>query len=303
MAVACRKSGLIIPFLLAITSDSITAQPFALKHNSKLQLQNFWISPDSDSLNRPRLTELSGLCCVYQGNSAILAIQDGGNSSDIWVFSGAGNQGLSHVRLELINKDWEAISADCSSLYVGDFGNNRGNRTDLVIYRITGVLQELGKHDFVGSVAVDTIGFQFADQRKFTSRLFHNFDCESMLLHEDFIWVLSKNWLNFRCNVYELPNIPGEHSAKRIGKIRTRFLVTDACWAGADLWVVGYSLLGKQFIAQVDAVTFKIKAKRTLPLSPGQVEGVTYCLENNQLYIATEARKSQPGAVYRVGLR
>ena len=40
------------------------------------------------------------------------------------------------------NIDWEDITQDDTSIYIGDIGNNSGNRTDLKIYKIS-------KTDFV----------------------------------------------------------------------------------------------------------------------------------------------------------
>ena len=44
------------------------------------------------------------------------------------------------------NVDWEDITADDNYIYIGDFGNNNGTRTDLKIYRIS-------QNDFFNTVS------------------------------------------------------------------------------------------------------------------------------------------------------
>ncbi len=158
------------------------------------------------------LEETSGICHSPEG---LWNVNDGGNGSLIylypeiqyqkWLTTGSFDyNAVRTYRLPIPNIDWEAISTDSTYLYIGDFGNNKGNRKDLCIYKIR--LSELmqlsmpievdrtsknpstssrkGKviFDFLHLDLIEKIEFEYHDQNKFKERKLHNFDCESMLL-------------------------------------------------------------------------------------------------------------------------
>jgi hypothetical protein len=62
----------------------------------------------------------------------------------------------------ITNTDWEEISQDEDYIYIGDIGNNSGNRDDLKIYRA-------GKNSILNNSAVfDSVCFTYSDQTDFT---------------------------------------------------------------------------------------------------------------------------------------
>ena len=56
------------------------------------------------------------------------------------------------------NSDWEEISQDDGYIYLGDFGNNTGDRTDLHILRVEKSSLKSGKP------SIDTIWYTYSDQ-------------------------------------------------------------------------------------------------------------------------------------------
>ena len=77
---------------------------------------------------------------------------------------------------ESTNVDWEDITRDDEHTYVGDFGNNLGNRTDLKIYK----LANTNLNEVTGIPEV--IEFSYPEQVDFSEQMFStNYDCEALI--------------------------------------------------------------------------------------------------------------------------
>ena len=125
----------------------------------------------------------------------------------------------------LISKDVEEISQDSLYLYFGDLGNNRGNRRDLRILRIS-------KESLLNQIfAMDTIAFSYEDQTDFTSRpQATDFDCEAFIVTDDSIYLFTKQWVAAKTTVYSLPKTPGTHVARRRETHNVKGLITGAAY-------------------------------------------------------------------------
>ena len=148
----------------------------------------------------PTLNENSGIIFF---NGHLFSINDGGNSSSIFEIDTMGSIIREITVTNAINVDWEAISHNSQSIFVGDFGNNSGSREDLCIY-------EISKQDIQDSQATEVTAirrpFRFEDQLDFNwASNAHNFDCEALISTEDSIYLFSKNWLNEETKLYILP--------------------------------------------------------------------------------------------------
>ncbi len=123
----------------------------------------------------------------------------------------------------LENKDWEDLAENATHLYVGDFGNNAGNRTDLRIYKIS-------KNDLLaGTVTAEIIEFSFSDQTDFTpAPNATNHDCEAFVVLGDSLHIFSKRWLDNTTRRYVLPTTPGTYIADLRDSFDTDCLVTAA---------------------------------------------------------------------------
>lgn len=125
----------------------------------------------------------------------------------------------------LISKDMEEVSQDSLYLYFGDVGNNRGNRHDLRILRIS-------KESILNQTfAIDTIAFSYEDQTDFTPHLqATDFDCEAFVVTDDSIYLFTKQWVSTQTTIYSLPKTPGTHIAQRRETYNVNGLITGATY-------------------------------------------------------------------------
>ena len=78
--------------------------------------------------------ETSGLIFF---DKQLWTINDSGNKPEIYQLDTSnGNVVRKIVISNSVNKDWESITQDEENVYIGDFGNNSGNRKDLCILKI-----------------------------------------------------------------------------------------------------------------------------------------------------------------------
>ena len=144
------------------------------------------------------LDENSGL--IYS-NERLFSINDGGNGTKIQELSFQGNI-LRTIHVDSNqNTDWEAITQSESDVFIGDFGNNAGNRTNLRILRIN--KNELQNFDTVHAMSRH---FYYSDQVNFNNVLNqHNFDCEAFFFYQDSLHLFTKGWENLYTKHYVIP--------------------------------------------------------------------------------------------------
>jgi hypothetical protein len=148
---------------------------------------------------------------------------------------------LQTVNVNAPNVDWEDITSDEEHVYLGDVGNNGGNRTDLKILRFSRALLE---DPSTTEVNVDTIAFAYEDQTSFEFAMNNNdWDCESILAHSDSIYLFTKNWVDHQTRLYSIPAQPGEHLAQLRGSHDVQGLITGAAMEanGERVVLVGYT--------------------------------------------------------------
>jgi hypothetical protein len=185
------------------------------------------------------LNETSGLLMVDGGLWTIL---DSGNPHAIFrIDPASGGVTRTLTITNATNTDWEDIAADDAWVYVGDFGNNSGSRTDLRVYRVprTALLDE-----GITEVIADTIRFAYADQTDFTpANNANNWDCEAFIARDDSLFLFSKNWLTSDCYLYALSATPGDHFAERRDTLLSSGLVTGASIdpTSGDIALIGYT--------------------------------------------------------------
>jgi hypothetical protein len=188
-----------------------------------------------------------------------------------------------------VNTDWEDLAQDSLYIYIGDFGNNSGNRTDLHVLRIL-------KSSFLNPpLLADTIWFHYEDQVDFTaSSQETNFDCEALIAKGDSLYVFTKEWTSMSTSVYRFPNVPGDYSAQRMGSWNVNGLITGATWNDSLQCIVlsGYSPLLQPFIYllydfQDNEFFSGNKRKVSLNLPFHQAEGVAFA-DNYTLLVSNE---------------
>ena len=138
----------------------------------------------------------------------------------------------------IVNTDWEEISQDEDYIYIGDIGNNSGNRDDLKIYRTD-------KRSILNNSAVfDSVCFTYSDQLDFTTATYDSdFDCEAFIVSKDSIYLFTKEWVSNGTSVYSLPKTPGNYVAKKRSSFNVDGLITGAVYLEKERIIVltGYS--------------------------------------------------------------
>lgn len=183
-----------------------------------------------------------------------------------------------------VNTDWEDIAQDGEFIYIGDIGNNSGSRKDLHILRISKKSLLKGIPDF------EIISFSFEDQEDFTPRpQATDFDCEAMVVHDDQIFLFTKEWISGGTSEYALPNSPGKHLARKVRSYPVEGLITgaDVSYDGNSLILCGYSTLIQPFLYILEDESSKALKRIPLALPYNQVEGVAI-KSKNEVYISNE---------------
>lgn len=219
-------------------------------------------------------------------------INDSGNTNELFGIDPSTGEIRQQIRVEGgTNVDWEALTQDDSFIYIADTGNNKGNRTNLCIYRLKKTDMTLAEK---GIIRAEVLHFVYDDQVDFSIRLHKNaFDCEALIATDTSLMLFSKNWRKEKTTLYQLPKTPGSYAAKSIAEFNCRGLITDATVDSSGNFI----LLGYQeftpFIWLIDRnILSETKMPKALridfPLQWGvQTEGV--CVrEDGKLVVSCE---------------
>jgi hypothetical protein len=180
----------------------------------------------------PKLkTELSSIIketsALVMFNGELWTLNDSGNPPEIYQIDTTSGDVLRTVVIRnAVNIDWESLTHDEKYVYIGDCGNNFGNRTDLHILKISKADLLNQKND---TVQAGYIRFSFSDQTdvKTKSRK-TNFDCEAMMYHNDSLHLFSKDWVDLQTRHYILPTDTGTYQARFLERYNVDALITDA---------------------------------------------------------------------------
>lgn len=222
------------------------------------------------------ISETSGL--IFH-NGKLISHNDSGNSAQLFEIDTTSYQITRIVTISNVeNIDWEDLAQDEQYIYIGDFGNNIGIRTDLSIYRIS-------KEDYnqTDRVSAEKISFAYEDQTDFANTGNSDWDAESFFVLDDQLILLTKQWKSFGTVAYSLPKTPGEFTAKRMDSYPIDGLVTGATYNPLSevLFLIGYSQFLGSFVTSVTDVTsnaiFDGTVTRTsLSIGLAQVEAIAY---------------------------
>ena len=177
------------------------------------------------------LKEISGI--IKGKDNTFLAINDSGNSNEIFVLNEKGEI-IKKVRVaNANNKDWEAITKDQSGfVYIGDIGNNNNRRQDLAIYKIR--IADIYNNS---EVFASKIEIRYKDQKAFPPEIaIRNYDAEAIVVRFDRIYLFTKNRTNPFTGytyLYKIPNREGRHLVSPVdsfyaGNVLTESWITDA---------------------------------------------------------------------------
>ena len=237
--------------------------------------------------------ESSGLQYTSQG---LWTFNDSGNAPVLFKVDSTSGNVLQQVTISNFpNVDWEDIAADAQYLYVGDFGNNNGNRRDLRVLR---VLKSAIGFSPTETVAAQEIAFRYPDQTNFSPGTNnHNFDCEAFFYSNDSLHLFTKNWADRQTTYYTIPAQPGAYVAHRKATFNVNGLVTaaDLNAAGTGAGLLGYNTAtGATFLwllwdFQGNQFLQGNKRRIELPnaLSIGQAEGLSF-IDRYRVFISNE---------------
>lgn len=217
------KTAIRLSFILAITTVMVGAQQLTIKTALDTSVK-----------------ETSGLLYL---NNTLITHNDSANTNQLFEIDTATGAVTRTVTItNATNTDWEDITQDDTYIYIGDFGNYQGNRTDLKVYRIA-----IADYLANTSVNADIINFSYSNQTDFTANPFAtNFDAESLIHINNKLYIFSKNWVDGNTNIYELPKTPGTHSIAMIDTISAGGLVTGATYntLASTIFLTGYDFNG-----------------------------------------------------------
>ncbi|MGQ1945330.1 hypothetical protein [Ornithobacterium rhinotracheale] len=252
-----------------------------------------------------KIDEISGLE-IY--NNLFWGINDSGGEAEIYGFNPSPpaeiqkTVAISNAK----NKDWEEIAMSDSLVFVGEFGNNYGNRKDLKIFYFDKNLLNNPESNF--SVTADTINFFYPEQKDYNPLPHkHDFDTEAMFYFGGKIHVFTKEWQSAKTHHYTLDVLKGKQPAWLVEEYNTGFLITSADAKLIDgklhMAFVGYTRSGKVYLlmgeADPNTPDFKFMThgkfkKYHLGFSGnlGQVEGVKI-VSDKKVWVSAERFKQK----------
>lgn len=184
------KTGAVIVFVFL----------FRMLHGQGLDLGTISYAPTLVANLSQVYNETSGLAYY---NDTVLSINDSGNEPVLHAMHRLDGQHLQSWPIaNALNLDWEALALSPTSVFIGDVGNNMGNRSTLAIYRI----DRSALLPTTSALAAQKLNFKYADQPVGNLPVnAHNYDCEAMFYWQDSLHLLSKNWQNLWTRHYVLP--------------------------------------------------------------------------------------------------
>jgi len=250
------------------------------------------------------LKEISGIITVDKN---VWAITDKPHAS-VYKLDMQGNL-VQEVDIKNIEAtDVEAVTADNSFIYIGDLGDNIGDRGERKIIKVaTNSIIPSGKKVEANG---DVITFSFPGAVEAESKKTNNYDCEAMLSFKDSLYVFTKDREDKETRLYAVPKVPGNYTARLIDSFDCGGLITDAAINPANNQVVliGYHK-GHRYPFMIFFKNFKGddflsgEAKRIELADKNwdwQLEGIS--ITKDMLYFTCEGTKEVPATFYGIKL-
>jgi hypothetical protein len=189
--------------------------------------------------------ETSGLLFL---DGKIITHNDSGDAPNLYEIDSLSGTILRTVAISnATNVDWEDLAENDTHIFIADIGNNNGNRQDLKIYKIL-------KSDFKNKTIVSSeiITYSYEDQTDFSSEPnSSNFDAEGIVVYENELLIFTKNWTDFKTNVYTIPLTAGSYVASKVSSANVEGLITSAVHNADRFFLTGYDTSLKPFLIYI----------------------------------------------------
>jgi hypothetical protein len=263
------------------------------------------ILPDTVRINQANrlpcaLKETSGLA-FYDG--LLWSFNDSGGKSVLYGMDAHSGKILRRIKINRPNHDWESIAASPEGLWIGDIGNNRGQRKDLQLFFLSG--DQLKKSARAMPKTTLSVHYPEADFPQIKGKG-HNRDSEAIAFIGDKLWLFTKNRLN--TDTYLAP-LSAEHTAQAIVPLDT--LKVEMMVTGADynestdlLAICGYYAF-RNYLAFIPLFTNQGKPFEGIiryhlrGLDGAQIESVALGAEN-MIILSTEKTGLFPPQTFRL---
>lgn len=253
-----------------------------------------------------KLKEVSGIALSKDKNT-IWVIEDRGNKNAIYGINNKGEM-LAKVPVENSeNTDWEDIISDSQgNIYIGDFGNNDNNRTDLAILKtdLTSTAQTTTK-------VVQTTKFHYQGQTEFPPKKSNLlYDCEAFVEMDGSFYLFTKNrskGFDGTFLVFQVPNKEGDFEAKLIGTLKLQGGYNDAAITSATInstkdKIVLLTHKNVHVLTGFTANDFSSAKIQKISLNHNSQKEAIVFLDDKTLMIADEKGKVEEGNVYTFSL-
>ncbi|MDQ3392508.1 MAG: hypothetical protein M3512_00080 [Bacteroidota bacterium] len=262
-------------------------------------------SPDLKVLNvlPEEVKETSGLALH---NDILITHNDAGNKNVLYAIDITSGKIKNRFTINNSkNIDWEDLAQSNEHIFIGDIGNNDGNREDLKIYRVKIEALKQGAVDIKPDAV---IGFHYPGQVNFEASKKHNLDSEGLIFYKGNLYLFSKNRGGIKCNLYKIPSQAGNYKAELIADIDIEGRITGAAISPSNNRIVltGYNKDADSFIYTM--VNFKgdnfFSGKNKMitlgPYDPiGQIEGIVF-EDEGTILISSEKTKKQDPKLYKI---
>jgi len=286
------KNSLLAFFILLFIGINSYAQEIQFREVCRVPEKNF---------------ESSGI--EVNNKNELWSFNDSGGEPELYCFDTTGTLLRTVIVKGAKNVDWEELTQDDKgNFYIGDFGNNKNERKDLVIYKIPNP-----SNFYNDTIEAELISFSYPDQKEFPpAKENMNYDMEGCFYYQDSIYLFSKNrtepYSGF-IRVYTVPVTAGNYTAKLIDSIYLGRGPFFSDWiTGADI-----SPDKKTFVLLSNNKFFLFKIKDGVPLTKSeyteiffpiltQKEGIIY-ITPDELYITDEVNKETGGKLYHFTIK
>lgn len=239
-------------------------------------------------LPAPVLDECSGIVASRRFPGVYWVHNDSGDRARFFAIDARGGL-LAVVAVDgARNADWEDIAVDDSGhVYLGDFGNNRNLRRDLVVY----VVDEPDPRASTGPIHVPVgrrLPFHYTDQSGFPDSTRLDFDCEAFYWESGRLYLLTKHRSDVATTLYRLdPGAEGEQAIAPLGRLALGGPVTGAD-ASRDGTLVAVLTYRRVLLFERPATGRDLLSGRrvSVPIEAGQCEGI--CFDGDRLLVTNE---------------